>query len=264
VLAFRQAKKAVEAERDSVGLLAFAEFEIALESRIKQLRSAMTRDRWFDRLDIGRLVTVPKAIQPLVAADDVVRVGLGGPKEVGMRLRMQLDPTPEFATAEVLYLWEFGGALESLLLDSCLGYRLKRVSTDGTMDRFSRDVYEYWRVAFERYRNEPIAVATDYLSRGHRVAVISTDVSSFFDSVDPAFLLTSQFVERVESASARSGRPFDAERYLQATRSLLACYGAFRQQRLALYSSADEVGVPIGSLISRVIAVTVHAPIFVA
>lgn len=195
LLAFRIAKRMIATERGCVGLFNLAHFEMHLASRIGRLRRLLKNDRWFDSIDLGRMVVMPKSVEPKTKEKpDIVRIGNALPTKVNLSVRLQLEPTPEFTIVEVLYLWEFGAALEALLDYSCVGYRLKRVSREGQMDRYDREVYEHWPSAFERYRNDPIEAACAALQDGHHVTVTSTDVVSFFDSIDPEFLLARPFV----------------------------------------------------------------------
>lgn len=258
LLAFRQAKRALATERGVVGLFNIASFELHLSTRLSELQAALRGGNWFDAIDIGNLVVLSKTTTPLLPRDpdDIVRVGDMRAENLKLSVRLQLEPTPEFAIAEVLYLWEFGGALEALLDDCCVGYRLKRVSKDGQMDRLSRDVYDHWPTAFARYRDDPIQAAHHALRRGDRVVVTSTDVVAFFDSIDPQFLLQASFIAELDEASAHAGRQFSATKYTIATQSLLAKFAAFRQLRRSVGGGAIDVdiGVPIGALTSRVFA----------
>jgi hypothetical protein len=203
VLAFRQAKTAVAAGRDGISISAFAEFEARLLERTRGLQARTKGQRWFDELRIGSVVACPREIKKREPdrPDDIVRVRPNAREKVSLTLRLQLEPTPEFSTVEVLYLWEFGGALEALLDDACVGYRLKRVRTDGRMDKYDRQVYEHWQTAFAMYRDDPVRAASRALLSDQRVLVISTDVTSFFDSIDPSFLLNQQFLARLQDAA---------------------------------------------------------------
>lgn len=263
VLAYRQAKRAFAMERGSVGLLDFGEFESFLDERLRSLRRDLRDEQWFSRIDIGTTIVVPKSVEPVGDLDeDIVTVGRPRRRAVRASVRLQLAPTPEFAIVEVLYLWEFGPALEALLDSSCVGYRLKRVEADGEVDRGARDIYEHWPAAFESYRDDPIEEARRVLGeRGGRVRVTSTDVVSFFDSIDPAFLLDRAFIARVRTAASRLGRRFSARRYRVATLTLLAAFARFREQRRAFGVTDPDVGVPIGALTSRLVANAALAPL---
>ncbi|HEY6908730.1 MAG TPA: RNA-directed DNA polymerase, partial [Myxococcales bacterium] len=257
LLAFRQAKNTVAAERDFVGRMDLARFEMRLGTRLGQLQRLLGDGQWFDQIGIGGLLVLPKAVnRTSKEQDNIVRIGVPLHGNLTMKVRFQLAPSPEFATAEVLYLWEFGGALEAMLDDSCLGYRLKRVAQDGTMDQYDRSVYEYWPAYFERYRSDPIAVARQALKSTQSVLVTSTDVVSFFDSIDPRFLIDDSFVSRIAIAAAHKHRPFSTKRFVAATTSLLRRFREFRELRreAGSYDGDDGVGIPIGALTSRVFA----------
>ncbi len=258
-LAFRQAKVAMAAERDSVGLEAFARFELDMPQRVAVLQAKLQAHKWFHGVPIGAICVCPKSTSsdsPAAAEDqDVVRIGTSTRHQLSVSVRLLLEPTPEFSMVEVLYLWKFGAALEALLDGSCVGYRLKRVNRGHQMDRFSRGVYEFWPQAFARYRDEPIEAASAALQRGERLMIVSTDIASFFDSIDPSFMLTREFLARLKLTASQNEIVFDAADYYDATSSLLARYADYRNLRKTL-GAFDEPqrGIPIGSLVSRVIA----------
>lgn len=246
-----------------MGLLRFAEFEMALDANIGRLMRSIGQGRWFSGVDVGETVVVPKSVEAESAdPDDVVRIGQRRRRSDKACVRLQLAPTPEFSVVEVLYLWEFGAALESTLDDCCVGDRLKRTRPDGPIDRNSPDLFAHWPSAFRKYRDDPILEARRLLAspRG-RACVTSTDVVSFFDSIDPSFLLEPKFVSHVATSAAAHGSPFHVGRYRAATKALLSAFGRFREQRRRYGVEDTRVGVPIGALTSRVIANVVLAPL---
>jgi predicted amidohydrolase len=255
-LAFRQAKNVISSEFGATGMFQFAKFEDQLSERIRALRHKLSGNQWFDHVRLGRIIVVPKATElEFASPDDIVEIGKRDTGPMHVSARLQLEPDPEFSITEVLYLWEFGGALESLLTSDCVGYRLDRVSKEGSIDRYSRRIFEYWPAAFERYRTEPIDVARQRLARGESVVITSTDIISFFDSIDPSFMLHPAFIERLGSSAAAMDRPFSKERYRQATESLLSKFAEFRKLRNPYgCEELEHVGIPIGATTSRVIA----------
>ncbi len=263
LLAFRQAKRACGTERMAVGLHEFAKFELDLHHRIGKLRGRLGRRHWFSDIPLGRVVVVPKGVKRSATKPDIVRVGLEREPPSALTVRLQLAPTPEFTTTEVLYLWRFAPALEALLSPSCVGYRHRGIQRDGAMSRDVVDIYEHWQSAFGRYRDEPIQAAHSILERGGCAVVTSTDVATFFDSIDPAFLLDDRFVRRIASAAKKTSRHFDALDYRAATTTLLAAFDSFREQRQSLLPRGVDapVGVPIGALTSRLIANVALAPL---
>jgi len=117
-------------------------------------------------------------------------------------------------------------------------------------------IFEYWPRAFDRYRDEPIKAAATELLKGRRAVIVSTDVVSFFDSVDPEFLAQPAFVETLTNSAMACGRMFSADRYIVATKSLLSKYSAFRKLRRRAGGLAIDTatGMPIGAQTSRVFA----------
>ncbi|HEX6825091.1 MAG TPA: hypothetical protein VF077_02150, partial [Nitrospiraceae bacterium] len=118
-------------EKRGVGLFELAAYEQNLPRNLKALQRKLERGAWFDKLSVGETWIVPKRLR---ASDEggngVVRIGPSRRKSEGraVDIQLRLTPHPEFAVAEVLYLWRFGGLLDALLLDQeVIGYRLGKV-----------------------------------------------------------------------------------------------------------------------------------------
>src|SRR5690606_10990178 len=113
--------------RRGVGLHELAEYENDLPNKLRELKLAIERQPWFDTLPTGETWVVPKRFrESRDEGDDVVRIGTQHDFEAQRPIDIQLrvSPSPEFAIMEVLYLWRFGGALDALLSQHVLGYRL--------------------------------------------------------------------------------------------------------------------------------------------
>ena len=249
-LAFRQAKTALYYERRGVGLLSLAQYEEDLPSNLEVLRDKLAGGSWFDALDVGEVWVVPKRLNDeLPDPPGIVRIG--APSENGdpvLDVQLRLSPSPEFATAELLYLREFGPALESLLSDNAIGYRLDL--RNGQLDPYRRWSFEYWPRRYEEFRSVPLNHARTALEKPDQsVVVVSADLASFYDSIDPSFLLSDSFVAALAAAS-----PVDVGAYTQATTSLLAALARFRDRASKRLGLPVTTGIPIGSLTSRVVA----------
>src|SRR5260370_84874 len=97
LLAFRVAKRMIATERGCVGLFNLARFEMQLASRIRGLRKLLKDNQWFDFIDIGRMVVMPKSTEPTTQQKpDIVRIGNAPSTKVDLSVRLQLEPTPEF------------------------------------------------------------------------------------------------------------------------------------------------------------------------
>jgi hypothetical protein len=249
-LAFRQAKIAQYFERRGIGLLQLAAFEENLPEALQAVQEKLAQDAWFSSIDIGDALVCPKSIRhsEKQQQNGVVAIGAGsrtgGPVDIDISLR--LCPTPEFLIAEVLYLWRFGPALESVLSEDVLGYRLDLRA--GSLNPYRRWIFEYWPKAYERFRTVPLEYARRRLKRGSPVTILSADLASFYDTVDPSFMLNPNFIEKLHLSERMTGD------YINATKTLNDIYGRYRALASARIGVPVDTGIPVGSLTSRIIA----------
>ena len=200
-LAYRQAKAALFFERRGVGLIDLARFERHLSQRIAALdRTLSTNGGWFDGLPDGTLWVVPKRLRSSDEHRDnqsVVHIG-GTPQHAAtpdIDVQLRFTPSPEFAIVEVLFLWAFGPALQSVLSRNAIGRRLDL--RRGSLSRTRRWLFEYWPKRYEEFRTVPIDAAIRDLDRGNSVLLLSADLTSFYDTIDPSFLLADHLVDEV-------------------------------------------------------------------
>lgn len=255
-LAFRHAKTALFYERRGVGLLEFAAFEENLDANLRALRVRLARNGgWFDGIPIGEVWITPKKLAPAKwdDADDVIRIGApidGEGPDLDVQLRF--SPTPEFAIVEVLFLWEFGLALESVLSSSAIGYRLHE--RHGRIQKDGRWLFQFWPTQYKLFRAAPVEAARRMLADEEATTILSVDLASFYDTVDPAFLLAPGFASDVFTCASRRGYEFDRREYRHAVRSLLGAYSLYRTRAARRTGLPWERGLPIGALTSRVVA----------
>lgn len=253
-LAYRHAKATLFFERRGVGLIDLARFESHLSARLHDLSLLLSRnDGWFDQLPAGHLWITPKKLHlpnphhPATSADAVRRIGAPQPP-VDLDIQLRYIPSPECAIVEVLFLWQFGPALQSLLSRRALAHRLK--VRRNRVSRTSRWLFEYWRRAYEQFRTIPIDHALQELQSTGSVLVVSADLASFYDTVDPSFLLSDTFLAELESST----HPPDLTLYRRATASLLQFYAAFRGLARRRTGLDWPTGIPIGAITSRLVA----------
>lgn len=248
-LAWRQAKTALYFERRGVGLVDLAQYEAELPDRLEELHALLADGSWFDHLDVGEVWIVPKRLNGDAADDGVVRVGTtakASPPVLDVQVR--LSPSPAFAIAELLYLRRFGPILDGILSKNSIGYRLDL--RDGALDATRRWTFEYWPRRYQEFRSAPLNQARAALRRASTsVMVVSADLASFYDSIDPSFLLSEAFVATLLERGLESPEAFES-----ATMSLLAAFGRFRAKAESRLGVPVRTGVPIGSLTSRVVA----------
>lgn len=259
-LAFRQAKTALFFEKRGVGLIELAAYEQRLPTNLRLLEKKLRKGNWFDDLPVGEAWIVPKRLRADDNGDDgVVHIGRSrSPANArAIDVQLRLTPHPEFVIAEVLYLWRFGGILDGLLLDEeVIGYRLDL--RDHQVVPHRRWLFEYWPTRYQEFRTAPLAAARDALNRGEQTLVINADLASFYDTVEPSFMLGEQLVTEL---GERGAAPADLQEYRRATVSLLRAYERYRNEASRRAGLTIKVGIPIGALTSRVVANLSLAPL---
>lgn len=258
---YRLAKFEVAAERRGVGRLSFARFEEDLATHLAALqhRTSAAHTLFVD-LDAGNVWIRPKSI--------VLKDGPGDgsafvtiPEQADdhqikeLSVRVLLEPTPEFSIAEVIWLRTFGPALEAMLTRGCWGNRLELKGSPGTVPAGGRRLYRYWAPAYRHFKNRAIDAAKWSLRHGNRRCILITlDLTTYYDNIDPSFLVADDFITSATAAAANAGVPFDADEYRDATQGLLRSFGRFRAKVRQVVGVERDRGIPIGALTSRMIA----------
>jgi hypothetical protein len=251
-LAFRQAKTAMFYERRGVGLLEFASWEDDLHENILRLEGRYGSpefDPFSEPEAAPKLYAAPKRALGRGDEADSEIVNVGGPTaSQGVEVQFRQVSTPELAIAEVFYLWRFGAALQSLVPLESLGYRLR--VRRGDVSRTQRDIFEHWPTAYNNFRSRPLQTARRSLRWDQPVMILSADLASFYDSVDTGFLLQQETLEAVSGYDPN----LSMEEYVEATQGLLAYHARYRSAVSAVAGSERIRGIPIGSLLSRLVA----------
>ena len=255
-LAYRQAKTALFYERRGVGLEAFARFEVNLKSHLSDLQAKLSSSVWFDNLPPGNVFLVPKRLHDSRPKDKsgIPTVQIPTPASLQLDLYTQLRyaPSPELVATEVLYLHEFGPLLDSMLSSAVLGSRLD--TQDGRLSRTRRWIFRYWPDDYNRFRMEPIRHAQTLIENPDNTAIIvSGDFTSFYETVNPAFMIADEFIQKVAHHASKSNLPFDQAAYRTATQSLLNYYSRTTALCQTNCGTSHTTGIPIGSLASRLV-----------
>lgn len=261
-LAYRQAKIALHQERFGLGRIAVARSEVRLPEIIRRLRRQLRhKPGWFSGLPLGRVWLVPKKAD-MAKRKGIITIGADFIcRTERLSIRPHVTPSIEFAVVEILWLWTFGAALETVLRRnphgrrSARGNRLKRVSGGSGVDRLSQSPFEYWPPAYEAFRQDGFAVARSILSRPGGECVVATfDLANYYDEIDARFLLEPSFVQTIRIDCNAQGIDFDEKEYLRSTRSLIAAFRRYHQACRRATGLVMNRGIPIGCLTSKVIS----------
>ncbi|MCP3166618.1 RNA-directed DNA polymerase [Myxococcus qinghaiensis] len=258
---YRLAKFEVAAERRGTGRLNFAQFEQNLAANLKAIgERGVTSDRIFRSAKIGRVWIRPKSI----GRRDTPKSNssfISIPEQPiehrieRLNVRVLLEPSPEFAISEVLWLRAYGPALDALLTPSCLANRLNVRGTPARIPAAGRRIYKYWVPAYRSFREAALDEAR--LLLGHesgRCTLAALDLTSYFDCIDPRFLIEESFIHKIERAASWAGIPFNSVEYIDSTQGLLDAFGSYRALVGDSIGVEPTIGVPVGSLTARLIA----------
>ncbi|MGE6762341.1 reverse transcriptase domain-containing protein [Corallococcus interemptor] len=172
-----------------------------------------------------------------------------------MSVRVILEPSPEFAIAEVLWLRTFGPALDALLAPTCLANRLELIGEPANIPASGRRVYKYWVPAYRSFRQNALSAARRILEQENGRCILSAlDLASYFDSIDPRFLIADGFVHRVANIAHRNKIPFNPNDFIKSTQGLLDAFDRFRAYIKRTIGTKPNTGIPVGSLSARLIA----------
>jgi predicted amidohydrolase len=199
---------------------------------------------------------VPKKATPRPNRSGVTRIGAQYESPLAsLTVRSHLTPAVEFATVEVLWLWKFGAVLESLLTGNARGNRLKLVEGRKEFHKHAAGCFEFWPTAYSSFREDGFAVARGLLNkRRGRCLVATFDLASFYDEIDPDFLVSDSFVSQLISSSSAKRLAFNKAEYVRATKSLLGAFGRYRSDAERLTGITASRGIPIGCLSSKLIS----------
>lgn len=258
---YRLAKFEMAQERRGLGRLKFATFERNLHRNLEALSASLSSpDAIFRNINAGRVRLRPKSAE-LVPRNEAAKSFVRIPERPldhaidSLSVRVMIESEPAFATSEVTWLRAYGQTLETLLIDACRANRLELRGSPPAINARGRRLFEFWAPAYSRFRGDALAAARGALTSGSkRCYLIALDLASYYDNIDPKFLLTDAFVSDLEQRSRINGLAFNASDYVQATSGLLKAFESFRAKIQRVVGAAPNTGIPIGCLTSRMIA----------
>jgi hypothetical protein len=161
-------------------------------------------------------------------------------------------PGIEFQIIGTLWTMKVGRLLDEKLLPVCRGNRLKR-DDDTTKPEVPGEVagpygesdspglFRPYYFAYRKWRQDGLNAIQRELENDHRVIAITMDLTSYFHRIDPSFLEDSAFWTEIFGATLDECQ----ERLNRLMCGLLKLWAA---------RSPEETGLPVGLLVSRLIA----------
>lgn len=269
VLAYRQTKADVFAERSIPSRIALLSYEENLIERLDGLRSKVNHSlaggssAWLQEADfLGKIVRQPKSVSPernKSDQEDQPHLYVTDAKDRWQDFKSRRNPHAKFRTMAIpsidfqvlgmLWITHVGHLLDQKLLSCCRGNRLKR-NNDGDdssedknndINRDSPNVFTPYYHAYRNWRNDGLKAIEGELERDNRVVAITMDLRSYFHRIDPEFLIIPGFWKDTMGIELVPRQ--------KALNKLLT-------ESLVAWSSKapEKTGLPVGFLASRVIA----------
>ena len=125
----------------------------------------------------------------------------------------------------------------------------------GQLGKTRRWLFEFWPARYQEYRTAPLEAARRELQRPNSaVVILSADFASFYDTIDPSFLVLPSFIRQLFGSTVPDEPAGAVADYLVAARSLLSAYELFRRIAAQRTGLTWQTGIPIGPLTSRIVA----------
>jgi len=107
--------------------------------------------------------------------------------------RLMAAPSIDFAVLSTVWLNCAGALFDSLLTDRSRGSRL-RLTRDGNVNPRSLGSYKPYLRHYKAWRDDGMTAMRKSLQDEKGLVAISTDITSFYHSIDPSFLTTKDFL----------------------------------------------------------------------
>lgn len=255
-LAYKHAKSNLFFERRGLGMPGLAKFEWTLRANLKRLKTQLAEGTALGEPRLaGDFVVLPQRFTPCSDREISRYTDYELPADVTVELRLQLVPSPALAIVEALWILRFGGFVQSCIPVECCGAPLNthhRGQARHEVRRFANGSFQPWFSAYRNWKNGAYQAAERHLSEGEAVAVIRTDIRSYYDSIDPRFVLDPDFFTGLRD----DPRPPDG--FFEMTRWLIDIHASWRDDVgvciPGMPQSLGQRGLNIGSTFARVLA----------
>jgi hypothetical protein len=273
--AYRKAKVDVFFERSQPMGLAFSEYERNLQNKLASLLAKLTSPHptWMrDPHFIGSFGFIPKGLKiPPYESSGQPHFSLSDPEDAWKYLlkrskaekpRAAFRPVAHFTVDMyiVCALWvNLIGHKYDACLDTCAhGSRLRRLrgstQSKGSAGQYHVQApgsFQPYFYCYREWREQGLKAIRHELTEGRRVVALTMDLTSFYHSVDPRFLLHDVFLKKARFRSV-NGKPLSENERL-FTEHLVTAFETWANQ-LPDIDSGDPPGVPVGPSAPRVIA----------
>ncbi len=152
-----------------------------------------------------------------------------------------------------LWLLTVGDRLDKLLSENAKGSRINRLPKKGSdsagdIHAESLGTFEPYFLPYSEWRDRGLAAMRDEIEKGGRVTAITTDLTDFYQTVDPSYITSGEFRERYGLTYSRVETDLN-----RALISLMRRWNTKISEELN-FEKVDPIGVPVGLMASKVLA----------
>lgn len=264
-LAYRKAKKEAFRDNNCAHGIRFARFEQALEANLERIFLLVNDPGhpWATNLTLlGKSARVPKSITPADLDGDSHYCESDPVADWDRRhttqratvtLRTVIEPSVEYLVISSLWVLKVGEHFDRTLRDdqvfaNRVRRKMPRLDDRKAVNWESHMLYKSYIWQYGQWKKRSLASTREELKKGRSLVAVALDITSFYDNVDPSFLLSKAYLKRMGVVLSRVEREF--------TKALVASMKTWRMST----SLHDDIGLPIGLPSSGLIANILLAP----
>lgn len=260
--AYRKAKVEAFYERSHFNALEFVEYEQNLHDNLKSLLHKLNSrfPVWAsDSASIGSYTYCPKSVDlPDRAVTQAMHFSTVNPirdwdamfrrnyrRRFNASFRLIIKPTVEFQVISALWILRVGHRYDDTLIDSCCyGNRLRR-KLDGDINGESTGLFIPYFSNYQKWRENGLRAMRKVLGEDYNVVAVTMDISKFYHSVNPKFLLRKSYLDAIGIELSGPDKDF-TKNFVDA---LLNWYGTTPD-----YVDRPEGAIPVGLSASKIIS----------
>lgn len=265
--AYRKAKKEAFYESNCAHGVSFSRFEDKLVENLEEIHALVNdvNHEWArNAAFIGKAATIPKSVDPPTRGPSMHHFCESEPVHEWKRhydasrpaqvvCRTVIDASVAYLVITTLWVLKVGALFEHRMSpDQVFANRLRRrkaeLNESGQVNWDSHSLYQHYVRQYGLWKRKGIEITKRELEEGRTVVALSMDVTSFYDNVDPRFLVSPSYLKRMEVQMDKQSRSFT-----------LALIESMRTWRVA-HGKDPNIGLPIGLPSSSMIANLLLAP----
>lgn len=271
--AYRKAKHAAFRDKFCAHGFKYISFEDNLEENLKRIHS-MFPGELIESLQtamvLGKRRTIPKSVQPPKDSEDTLRffstrtregwTSLCKRKRASAEFRDVIDASVDFQIVDHIWCLTVGARLDEKF--SGRGIYANRIrrrvaylggkpapDQPGPVNWESHSLFVSYMWQYGLWKKQGYSATRDELLKGNDLLVFTLDVATFYDSIDPEFLVSPEFEQAIGFKFSEWEKDF--------TISLCSAFKRWRREN----EVSGDIGLPIGLASSGIIANALLAPL---